>query len=87
MLLHLPPTCAITTAHRRLERALILEYEEILDELLRGLSTQNRALAIEIASLPEQVRGYESVKEEQLAVARGREAELLEAFRAPRESA
>ncbi len=69
------------TPHRRLERELITEYEQTLSELLRELTPQNRALAVEIASLPEQIRGFESVKEQHLASARARQAELLAAFR------
>jgi indolepyruvate ferredoxin oxidoreductase len=69
------------TPHRRLERRLIREYEAHVEEILAGLSRENRGLAVEIASLPEHVRGFESVKEEQLAKARLREAELLKAFR------
>jgi indolepyruvate ferredoxin oxidoreductase len=69
------------TAHRRLERRLIAEYERTLAELLSGLAAGNRELAVEIASLPEQVRGFEDVKEHQLAHAQAREAQLLAAFR------
>ncbi len=69
------------SAHRRLERALVAEYEQTLSELLRDLTPQNRALAVEIASLPEQIRGFESVKEQHLERARARQAELLAAWR------
>jgi indolepyruvate ferredoxin oxidoreductase len=69
------------TAHRRLERQLVAEYERNVETLLAGLGVANHALAVEIASLPEHVRGFESVKEEQLARSRPREAELLARFR------
>jgi len=69
-------------AHRKLERRLIGEYETRAEELLAGLTAQNHALAVEIASLPEHVRGFDLVKEAQLEEARAREAELLAAFRA-----
>jgi indolepyruvate ferredoxin oxidoreductase len=71
------------TAGRKLERRLIGEYERILEELLTGLDRDNHALAVEIAGIPEQVRGYGHVKEAHLAKARAREAELLAAFRSP----
>ena len=67
--------------HRRLERRLIGEYEATLDELLDGLSAENRDLAVEIASLPEYIRGFDTVKESQLAETRAKQAELLDAFR------
>jgi indolepyruvate ferredoxin oxidoreductase len=69
------------TAHRRRERALVAEYERTLTELLDGLSPETHALAVEIASVPEHVRGFDLVKEAQLAAAKEKEAELLAAFR------
>ena len=69
------------TAHRRLERALIGEYEETLTELLDGLSRENLDLAVSIASVPEFIRGFDLVKEGQLADARSKQEELLSAFR------
>jgi indolepyruvate ferredoxin oxidoreductase len=69
------------TAHRRLERRLIDAYQATLEELLRGLSPENRPLAVEIASVPEHVRGFDTVKERTLAEAREKERELLDAFR------
>jgi indolepyruvate ferredoxin oxidoreductase len=65
------------TAHRRLERALVQEYEATLEELLGGLRPETQALAIEIASVPELVRGFDLVKERHLEEARARQRELL----------
>jgi indolepyruvate ferredoxin oxidoreductase len=72
------------TAERRRERALIGEYEALIDEVLAKLAPYNHALAVELASIPEQIRGYGHVKERHLAVAKQREATLLEQFRAAR---
>ncbi|GIF70016.1 indolepyruvate ferredoxin oxidoreductase [Asanoa ishikariensis] len=47
---------------RRLERALLAEYEEVVADLVAGLTPGRHALAVEIAELPDQVRGYEDVK-------------------------
>jgi indolepyruvate ferredoxin oxidoreductase len=69
------------TAHRRIERGLIGEYEKTVAELCAGLTAENRPLAVEIASLPEIVRGYDTVKERTLAEAKHKEQELLAAFR------
>jgi len=68
------------TAHRRLERRLIRDYEARVEELLAGLSPDSFDVAVEIARIPEHVRGFDTVKEEQLAQAREKEAELLAAF-------
>jgi len=74
------------SAHRRLERRLIRDYEARVAELIAGLGPDSHATAVEIARLPERIRGFDTVKEEQLAHARAKEAELLAAFRlrAPR---
>jgi indolepyruvate ferredoxin oxidoreductase len=66
---------------RRTERALIGDYRAMLDELLKTLTADNAALATEIASIPEQIRGYGHVKERHLKLAKARESEMLSAFR------
>ncbi|MCB1575724.1 MAG: indolepyruvate ferredoxin oxidoreductase, partial [Xanthomonadales bacterium] len=71
------------TAERKSERALIAEYEETMGEVLAGLGHDNHALAVEIAGLPEHIRGYGHVKERHLAAAEARRAELLETWRHP----
>ncbi len=68
---------------RWLERQLIKDYEGTVEELLAGLNQENHALAIQIASIPEHIRGYDRVKEDHLAKAKARETELLTAFRKP----
>jgi indolepyruvate ferredoxin oxidoreductase len=50
------------TEVRRTERALITEYREVVDQLLAGLTAGNHELAVQIAALPDMVRGYEDVK-------------------------
>ncbi|MCP4907757.1 MAG: indolepyruvate ferredoxin oxidoreductase family protein [bacterium] len=69
------------TAHRKREWKLLADYEATLDELLRELTVENRDLAVQIAEIPEQIRGFDTVKDGQLAAAREKEAELLDAFR------
>jgi indolepyruvate ferredoxin oxidoreductase len=69
------------TAHRRREWALVPEYEGTLDEILRDLSVSNLDLAVQIAEIPEFIRGFDTVKDEQLMAAKEKEAQLLAAFR------
>ena len=71
------------SADRKLERRLIGEYEARISELIAGLGPENHALAVELASIPEQIRGFGHVKARHLKAAREREAELLAAFRRP----
>jgi indolepyruvate ferredoxin oxidoreductase len=72
-----------------MERQLIRDYEAVLDELLAHLAAANYALAVEIAALPGQIRGYGHVKERNIAKAKARETALLAAYRddAPSQSA
>jgi indolepyruvate ferredoxin oxidoreductase len=70
------------TAHRRLERELVRAYEARVAELVAGLAAGNLDLAAQIAGLPEQIRGFDTVKEQSLAQVREKEQELLAAFRA-----
>lgn len=74
------------TEERRTERALIGEYRASIEEVIAGLRAENHALALEIASLPEQIRGYGHVKERNLAAARSRWSELLAKWRNPQEA-
>jgi len=70
------------TAERRRERALIAEYETLVDELLARLAPHNHALAIDLARIPEEIRGYGHVKARHLDAAKQKEADLLARFRA-----
>ena len=71
---------------RRTERRLVKEYEAVVRELSHGLDYENHGLAVDIASLPEGIRGYGHVKAEHLACVRERQAALLRAWRTPAES-
>jgi indolepyruvate ferredoxin oxidoreductase len=69
------------TAHRALERAWIRRYEKTVDELLEGLTAENHPLAVEVASLPEHIRGFDTVKERSIEEVESKERDLLAAFR------
>jgi indolepyruvate ferredoxin oxidoreductase len=71
------------THERRTERALIGEYEAAIAELLARLEPGNHGLAVRIASIPEEIRGYGHVKERHLEAARSKQAELRSQFLAP----
>jgi indolepyruvate ferredoxin oxidoreductase len=78
---HSPLDIFNRTAHRRREWALVQSYEAVLDELTRDLASDNLDLAVQIAQIPEHIRGFDTVKDSQLAAAKEKEAELLDAFR------
>jgi indolepyruvate ferredoxin oxidoreductase len=63
---------------RRLDLALIDEYEASVGALLARLDAANHALVVEIASLPEQVRGYGPVRARSARDMRARREERME---------
>jgi len=70
-------------SERRAERRLIAGYEERVAELCAGLTPARHALAVEIASIPETIRGYGHVKERARLQAQELEATLVARWRAP----
>ena len=68
---------------RRTERRLIAEYEALVEELLASLDASRHALAVDLATLPEAIRGFGHVKAKSVAETQKRQAELLAKWRAP----
>ena len=69
------------TAERKMERRLISNYEQLLEELLARLTPANHHVAVALATIPEKIRGYGPVKQRHLAAAKAEEAALREQFR------
>jgi indolepyruvate ferredoxin oxidoreductase len=69
------------SAERQTERALIEEYRASLEEVLASLNEHNHTAALEIARIPEQIKGFGHVKERHLAAARLTWAQALQTFR------
>jgi indolepyruvate ferredoxin oxidoreductase len=70
------------TAERQMERRLVTEYEQLLDELCGRLTPSNHRIAVELAMIPEKIRGFGPVKQRHLAAAKAEETALCEQFRA-----
>ena len=68
---------------RRLERRLIGEYDAVVGEILASLSPANHEIAVELAGLPLEIRGFGHVKAANLAQVKARQEALLVHFRAP----
>jgi indolepyruvate ferredoxin oxidoreductase len=69
------------TAERKLERRDIKDYRELMQHLAESVDAENYALAVQLAELPLQMRGYGHVKDanrHKLALQR---KPLLEKFR------
>ena len=60
------------TEERRTERALIAEYRQCMQGVLATLNAERHALALELARVPEQIKGFGHVKARNLAAARQR---------------
>ena len=69
------------TLERKMERRLIKQYEQTIEELLAGLSKKNHPLAVEIARIPEEIRGYDLVKQKNIVTAKLHEKKLLKEYR------
>jgi indolepyruvate ferredoxin oxidoreductase len=70
------------SAHRRQERALIQWYRDLIEQVIHNLRPDNLPLALEIAALPDQIRGYEAIKEQSIANVKKLAVEKLKAMRA-----
>jgi indolepyruvate ferredoxin oxidoreductase len=68
------------TAERRMERALIDEYERDVAELLARLGAASLDTAVELAGLPEHIRGFGHVKQRSIDAARQKRETLLARF-------
>ncbi|MXO60653.1 indolepyruvate ferredoxin oxidoreductase family protein [Altererythrobacter salegens] len=66
------------TAERRMERALIVEYEKLLDAMMRRVGLDNLAAITEVLALPMTIRGFGHVKEAAVAAYRSRLAAALD---------
>jgi indolepyruvate ferredoxin oxidoreductase len=65
------------THERRMERQLLADYEALVARLVAELSPDNLAVAVDLASVPDMIRGFGPVKEASVPKAKAREAELL----------
>lgn len=72
------------TAVRREERALIVWYREAVSQAMAHLTPGNYQKAVKIASLPEDIRGYENLKLTSSLAARERATQLLDEIVRPR---
>jgi indolepyruvate ferredoxin oxidoreductase len=62
---------------RRVERELIGEYRQMVETVLVKLAPDNHDLAVALAELPDEIRGYERIKLDNVKRFRERAAQLL----------
>jgi indolepyruvate ferredoxin oxidoreductase len=69
------------TEEREMERALIGEYVASIDEVIAKLNADNHALALEIANLPDAIKGFGHVKARNVVAVRSKWDGLMEKWR------
>lgn len=71
------------TEERRMERRLIEDYAETVDMLISRLTPDNLEIAVAIANIPADIKGFGYIKEANAKKAAAKRDELLAKFRAP----
>jgi indolepyruvate ferredoxin oxidoreductase len=64
------------TRERRMERALVTEYEQVIEQVIGALAPHNRELALRLAQYPESIRGFGHVKVSSIEAVRPALAQL-----------
>jgi len=64
------------TEERKMERQLINDYEQLVDELMARKTADNHDIAVELAKLPEQIRGFGHVKDKAIVTAKAQKKRL-----------
>lgn len=67
--------------HRKEERELIRRYESLIASMGYGLNADNYDLAVQLLSIPEEIRGYGHIKQASIEKAKPKTEALLRLFR------
>ena len=65
---------------RKIERLLINNYKQRILEICSKLTIDNYTLAVEIASIPDQIRGFGYIKKKNIKIAESCEDKLMSVF-------
>ncbi len=68
------------TRERKMERQLIINYENLLAEFSQTLSKENLFAAIALASTPSEIRGFGHIKEKAIEVSTKKSTQLLKDY-------
>jgi indolepyruvate ferredoxin oxidoreductase len=64
-----------------MERALMAQYLDSMEEVLKNLDAGNHAAAVEVARIPELIKGYGHVKARHVELAQQQWAAAMATFR------
>ena len=65
---------------RKSEKKLIKDYKNCILEIAKKLSKENYKIAVDIASTPDQIRGFGHVKDKNIKIAEDCQSNLISAF-------
>jgi indolepyruvate ferredoxin oxidoreductase len=68
------------TSERKVERELIEHYVQTAEHMLENIGAENLPIAVEIAALPQMIRGFGEVKMRNIEAAAAKEIDLLQRF-------
>lgn len=68
------------TDERRMEQQLKVDYRRLIEELVAKLAPHNHTLSVQLASIPEDIRGYGHVKERHVKSVKAHETKLKAEF-------
>ncbi len=71
------------TEERRNEREMITDYEKLITYIIDRLTGENHAIAVELAKLPQTIRGFGHVKDRNFKIAKAAEEGLRATFDNP----
>ena len=75
-------TCSSQSGEeRRKERQLITEYEAMIAEIMTALDKANHRFAVQLARLPDEIRGFGPVKESSIVSAEKKRTSLMNQLR------
>ena len=69
------------TQERKMERQLLADYENVLDEIITGLNADNLQAAIALANYPDTIKGFGHVKERNVEKAKAERRSLRAGFK------
>ena len=71
------------TEERRTERQMVADYIALVDEFCKTLDEDRLDTALQLAKLPDEIRGFGHVKERNMSAVATKRAKLFERYRAP----
>ena len=69
------------TKERRFEKRILEQYKSVINEICKKINLNNYDIALQIAKLPEEIRGFGQIKEKNYFHTKKKEESLLIEFK------